>query len=293
MRASRFVVVGLVTSLVALGVTLSGGRSAARAAPPCFGGPAIGPVCGTLTESEPPQPRGRPDSRPEGRAGARPGRDDRPAVRLRQHRSADRVPRDQSRRHRRARVAGCVGQAGVNNGVKSLGIPPLRQTDGPAGVRLSHQETALPAPVGLTATFDRAAADDYGVVIGREGRATNQDVLYAPMINQVAFLDRRPQLRDARRGPVPGRRARRRRDAGRPGRGPDRDAQAHGAERLRELAHEHSDQARRAHAPRARAAGVREGRSRRATPARSCAPTAASASRTRASTRTRAATTCC
>ena len=87
-----------------------------------------------------------------------------------------------------ARVAGCVGQAGVNNGVKSLGIPPLRQTDGPAGVRLSHQETGLPAPVGLTATFDRAAANDYGVVIGREGRATNQDVLYAPMINQVSFV---------------------------------------------------------------------------------------------------------
>ena len=54
-------------------------------------------------------------------------------------------------------------------------------------MRLSHQETGLPAPVGLTATFDRTAANDYGVVIGREGRATNQDVLYAPMINQVAF----------------------------------------------------------------------------------------------------------
>ena len=84
-------------------------------------------------------------------------------------------------------VQGCVGQAGYNNGVPRLGIPPLRQTDGPAGVRLNHQETALPAPVGLTATFDRAAAEDYGRVIGREGRATNQDVLYAPMINQVAY----------------------------------------------------------------------------------------------------------
>ena len=41
--------------------------------------------------------------------------------------------------------------------------------------------------MGLTATFDRAAALDYGIVVGREGRATNQDVLYAPMINQVAF----------------------------------------------------------------------------------------------------------
>jgi beta-glucosidase len=84
-------------------------------------------------------------------------------------------------------VQGCVGQAGYNNGVPRLGIPPLRQTDGPAGVRLNHQETALPAPVGLTATFDRQAAKGYGRVIGREGRATNQDVLYAPMINQVAY----------------------------------------------------------------------------------------------------------
>jgi len=81
--------------------------------------------------------------------------------------------------------AGCAGQAGYNNGVPRLGIPPLRQTDGPAGVRLGHEETALPAPVGLTATFDRHAAHEYGLVIGREGRATNQDVLYAPMINQV------------------------------------------------------------------------------------------------------------
>jgi beta-glucosidase len=83
-------------------------------------------------------------------------------------------------------VQGCVGQAGFNRGVARLGIPPLRQTDGPAGVRLSHHDTALPAPVGLTASFDRDAAGDYGLVIGREGRATNQDVLYAPMINQVS-----------------------------------------------------------------------------------------------------------
>ena len=60
-------------------------------------------------------------------------------------------------------MPGAWGQAGVNNGVKSLGIPPLRQTDGPAGVRLSHQETGLPAPVGLTATFDRGAANVGGV----------------------------------------------------------------------------------------------------------------------------------
>ena len=153
----------------------------------CFGGPAIGTTCGTLTEANLhslvsdltlAQKVGLVHGQAEttdpqfgcGNTGLR-------------TRSRLSIPV----RPAAARVAGCVGQAGVNNGVKSLGIPPLRQTDGPAGVRLSHQETGLPAPVGLTATFDRSAATDYGVVIGAEGRATNQDVLYAPMVNQVAF----------------------------------------------------------------------------------------------------------
>ncbi len=56
-----------------------------------------------------------------------------------------------------ASAVGCVGEAGWIPGVARLGIPPLRMTDGPAGVRLRHVETALPAPVGLAATFDTAA----------------------------------------------------------------------------------------------------------------------------------------
>ena len=178
-------------ALAAVGLSLALGLStsapAASAETGCFGGPPIGSACGTLSEAslhslvsdltlaqkvglvhgqgETTDPltgcgnTGQPNAFPVINPGATGS----------------------------ALVAGCVGQAGVNNGVKSLGIPPLRQTDGPAGVRLSHQETGLPAPVGLTATFDRGAANAYGSVIGREGRATNQDVLYAPMINQVAF----------------------------------------------------------------------------------------------------------
>ena len=178
-------------ALAAVGLSLALGLSssapAASAEVGCFGGPPIGSACGTLSEAslhslvsdltlaqkvglvhgqgETTDPltgcgnTGQPNAFPVINPGATGS----------------------------ALVAGCVGQAGVNNGVKGLGIPPLRQTDGPAGVRLSHQETGLPAPVGLTATFDRDAANAYGSVIGREGRATNQDVLYAPMINQVAF----------------------------------------------------------------------------------------------------------
>jgi beta-glucosidase len=86
-----------------------------------------------------------------------------------------------------ASAVGCVGEAGWIPGVARLGIPPLRMTDGPAGIRLRHVETAMPAPVGLAATFDTAAARRYGATVGKAGRATNQDVWLGPMVNQVNF----------------------------------------------------------------------------------------------------------
>ena len=84
-------------------------------------------------------------------------------------------------------VQGCTGEAGRIPGVARLGIPPLRLTDGPAGLRLGHQATAMPAPVGLAATFDPDAANLFGVVAGKEGRALNEDVWLAPMMNQVGI----------------------------------------------------------------------------------------------------------
>ncbi len=83
---------------------------------------------------------------------------------------------------------GCWGQAGWIPGVARLGIPPLRLTDGPAGVRLGHVETAMPAPVGLAATFDRNASQLFGKSVGVAGRASNQDVWLAPMINAVNYV---------------------------------------------------------------------------------------------------------
>ncbi|GIH20619.1 beta-glucosidase [Rugosimonospora africana] len=82
---------------------------------------------------------------------------------------------------------GCVGQAGWIPGVPRLGIPPLRMTDGPAGIRLSHVETAMPAPVGLAASFDTAAAATFGRTVGAAGRATGEDVWLGPMINEVNY----------------------------------------------------------------------------------------------------------
>ena len=78
-----------------------------------------------------------------------------------------------------------LGQAGYLPGVPRLGIPELRLTDGPAGVRVAHPATALPAPVALAASFSRTQAQRFGTVLGREGRALEQDILLSPMTNIV------------------------------------------------------------------------------------------------------------
>src|SRR3954451_9478345 len=190
MRVPRVIVLGLAASLAALALISTNGRAASQAAadPPCFGGPAIGPACGTLTEAN--LHSLVSDLTPAQKVGLVHGQAETtdPQFGCGNTGQPNAFPVINPGATGSALVAGCVGQAGVNNGVKALGMPPLRETDGPAGVRLSHQETGLPTPVGLTATFDRNAANAYGAVIGREGRATNQDVLYAPMINQVAFV---------------------------------------------------------------------------------------------------------
>jgi beta-glucosidase len=77
------------------------------------------------------------------------------------------------------------GNAGSVAPVPRLGIPGWNWTDGPAGVRLGAQETAMPAGVGLTATWSPDMANLFGQTVGLDARATGQDGWYAPMINQV------------------------------------------------------------------------------------------------------------
>jgi beta-glucosidase len=77
------------------------------------------------------------------------------------------------------------GQAGYLPGVPRLGIPPLRLSDGPAGIRTSQPATALPAPVAVASTFSPDLAKQYGQIIGRDARARHQNVVLAPMVNIV------------------------------------------------------------------------------------------------------------
>ena len=59
--------------------------------------------------------------------------------------------------------------------IARLGIPALAMADGPAGIN-EGKATALPAPIGLAATWDLAAAEQYGELLGRETEATGHNV---------------------------------------------------------------------------------------------------------------------
>ncbi|MGW7728486.1 hypothetical protein ACWGJ6_34920 [Streptomyces canus] len=73
-----------------------------------------------------------------------------------------------------------LGQAGYIPGVPRLGIPELRLTDGPAGVRVNAHATAMPAPVALASSFDDRLARTFGQVIGHDGRVRSARTCCSP-----------------------------------------------------------------------------------------------------------------
>jgi len=73
-------------------------------------------------------------------------------------------------------------------GLPRLGIPPLRVTNGPAGVGPGGagpqlRATALPAPIALAASWDPELAMEYGMLAGEETRRLGSDLLEAPDVN--------------------------------------------------------------------------------------------------------------
>lgn len=81
-------------------------------------------------------------------------------------------------------------------GVDRLGIPPLKMSDGPMGVRQEFQlstwqtvglsddlVTYLPCNSALAATWNRLLAARTGSVLGEEARGRGKDVILAPGIN--------------------------------------------------------------------------------------------------------------
>ena len=65
-------------------------------------------------------------------------------------------------------------------GLKRLGIPELKFSDGPMGVRCYGKSTAYPAGAMLAASWDADAAQQEGKALGRDCRARGVHVLLAP-----------------------------------------------------------------------------------------------------------------
>jgi beta-glucosidase len=83
-----------------------------------------------------------------------------------------------------------------SRGVPRLGIPDLKMSDGPHGVReeiswskwdkanwTNDSVIAFPALTCLAATFNPQMAYEYGVALGEEARFRNKDIILAPGVN--------------------------------------------------------------------------------------------------------------
>lgn len=81
-------------------------------------------------------------------------------------------------------------------GVDRLGIPPVRMSDGPMGVRFEfhndswgrsgHNDdyiTYCPSNSAIASTWSRKLARKAGAVLGEEARGRGKDVILAPGIN--------------------------------------------------------------------------------------------------------------
>ncbi|HEY0306729.1 MAG TPA: beta-glucosidase [Acidobacteriaceae bacterium] len=65
----------------------------------------------------------------------------------------------------------------------AIGLPALRMTDGPVGVRNVGASTAYPAGIALAATFNTALAFEEGGAIGRDAKSRGAHFLLGPGVN--------------------------------------------------------------------------------------------------------------
>jgi len=75
---------------------------------------------------------------------------------------------------------------------KKYGIPEIRVSDGPVGIRNNGTSTAFPASINLAATWDTSIARKVGQAIGVEAKSKNIHFLLAPSMNiyRAAFCGR-------------------------------------------------------------------------------------------------------
>ncbi len=78
------------------------------------------------------------------------------------------------------------GEGFETPGIERLGIPGLKMTDGPAGVRWGRS-TAFPGPVSLAASWDKDLVFRVGQAMAEEVKLKNKNVLLAPCVNIHRF----------------------------------------------------------------------------------------------------------
>lgn len=71
---------------------------------------------------------------------------------------------------------------GISYGIPELGLPDLRMSDGPVGVR-GTAATAFPTPLSLAASFDLTLARRTGAAVAREVRFKGNDLVHAPVVD--------------------------------------------------------------------------------------------------------------
>jgi beta-glucosidase len=73
--------------------------------------------------------------------------------------------------------------------IARLGIPGVRMSDGPQGVRCYGPSTAYPATISLGASWDPDLAREFGASMGSDARARGVGIMLAPAVN----INRVPQ----------------------------------------------------------------------------------------------------
>jgi len=69
------------------------------------------------------------------------------------------------------------------NASPAIGLPRLKMSDGPEGVRTWGPTTAWPGGAALAATWDPALARKIGEGLGRDARARSVNFLLGPGVN--------------------------------------------------------------------------------------------------------------
>lgn len=68
-------------------------------------------------------------------------------------------------------------------GIERLGLPRIKMSDGPLGVRTWGQSTAYPATILAAASWDTTLVQQMGIALGKDAKARGVHILLAPGVN--------------------------------------------------------------------------------------------------------------